>query len=76
MYVGRSLRYNEVVPIHARTDSLTTHICIVPILRNSGVIPPLNLSSSMARIGTTSLYLNLLPTYIKHNPAPQAFHKA
>ena len=45
----------------ARADSLTTHICLQPSLGSSGAIPPLNLSNS---IGTTSLYLDILPMYI------------
>ena len=38
--------------------------CLKPSLKISGAIPPLNLSASMARIGTTSFYPNLLPMYI------------
>ena len=48
----------------ARADSLTIHICLQPSLNNSGAIPPLNLSASMAQSGTTLFYLNLLPMYI------------
>ena len=48
----------------ARSASLTTHIRLQPGLGSSGAIPPFNLSASMAHIGTTSLYLNLLPMYI------------
>jgi len=36
-----------------RADSLTSHIHLEPSLKISGAIPPLNLSSSMANIGTT-----------------------
>jgi hypothetical protein len=50
--------------IQIRTDSMTTHILIEPNLRINRAIPPLNLSASMAHIGTTSLYLDLLPMYI------------
>ena len=50
----------------ASADSLTTHICLEPSLKISGAIPPLNLSPSMAHIGTL-FYLNLLPMYISLN---------
>jgi hypothetical protein len=50
--------------IQARTDSMTTHILIEPRLRIGGAKHPLNLSASPAHIGTTSLYLDLLPMYI------------
>jgi len=36
----------------ASADSLTTHIHIEPRLKIGGAIPPLNLSASMAHIGT------------------------
>jgi hypothetical protein len=36
----------------ASADSLTNHICLGPSLKISGAIPPLNLSASMAHIGT------------------------
>ena len=44
--------------------SLNTHICVEPSLQISGAIPPLNLSPSMAHIGTSSFYPNHLPHYI------------
>ena len=47
----------------ARADSLTIHICLEPSFKTSGAIPPLNLSPSMAHIGTTSFYLNHLHMY-------------
>ena len=48
----------------ASADSLTTHICLEPSLKISGAIPPLNLSPSMAHIGTLLFYPNLLSMYI------------
>jgi len=48
----------------ASADSLTTHICLESSLKISGAIPPLNLSPSMAHIGTTLLYLYLPPMYV------------
>ena len=47
-----------------RANSLTTHIHIEPSLKISGAIPPLNLSPSMAHIGTNFFFLYLLPMYI------------
>jgi len=41
----------------ASAESLTTHICLEPSLKISGAVPPLNLSASMAHIGTTQFYL-------------------
>jgi len=43
-------------------DSLTTHIPLGPSLKISGAIPLLNLSASMAHIGTTLFHIT--PTYI------------
>jgi hypothetical protein len=61
----------------ASADSLTTHICLQPSLKISGAIPPLNLSASMAHIGTTKVYLNFLPMYISVNRShPFWSHKA
>jgi hypothetical protein len=37
----------------ASADSLTTHICLEPSLKINGALPTLNLSASMAHIGTT-----------------------
>jgi len=37
----------------ARADSLTTHTHIEPSLKISGALLPLNLSATMAHIGTT-----------------------
>jgi hypothetical protein len=37
----------------ASADSLTTHICLERSLKISGALPPLNLSATMAHIGTT-----------------------
>ena len=51
----------------ASADSLITHIYLEPCIKISGAIPPLNLSPSMAHIGTTLLYLYLLPMYISLN---------
>jgi hypothetical protein len=51
----------------ASADSLTTHNHLEPTLKISGAIPPLNLSPSMAHIGTTLFYLHLLPLYISLN---------
>jgi hypothetical protein len=51
----------------ARADTLTIHICQQPSLKISGAILPLKLSLSMAHIGTTSFYPNLLPVYISLN---------
>ena len=48
----------------ARAESLTTHIHRQPSLSSSGAKPLLNISASMAHIGTTSLYLDLIPMYI------------
>ena len=48
----------------ARADSLTTHIRLQPSLKINGAIPPLNLSVSMAHIGTILFYLYLLPMYV------------
>jgi hypothetical protein len=48
----------------ARADSQTTHSCLGPSIKISGVIPPLNLSASMAHVGTTLFYLYLLPMNI------------
>jgi hypothetical protein len=48
----------------ARADNMTTHIRQEPSLKISGAIPPLNLSASMAHIGTTLFYLYPLPMYI------------
>ena len=41
--------------------------------RARGVIPPLNLSASMANIKTTLLYLDILPMYIYHISAISCF---
>jgi hypothetical protein len=41
----------------ARADSLTTHIHIEPSLKISAALPPLNLSATMAHIGTTNFIL-------------------
>jgi len=51
----------------ASADSLTTHIRLEPSFQISGAIPPLNLSPSMAHIGTTLFYPNHLPLYISLN---------
>ena len=51
----------------ARADTLTTHICLQPSLKISGAIPPLNLSPSVAHIGTTLFYPTLLPMHITLN---------
>ena len=48
----------------ASADSLTTHIHVEPRLKISGAVPPLNLSATMAHIGTTWFYLYLLPMYV------------
>jgi len=48
----------------ASADSLTTHICLEPILKIRVAAPPLNPSPSMPHMGTTSLYLSHLPMYI------------
>jgi hypothetical protein len=48
----------------AIADRLTTHICLEPSLKISGATLPINQSPSMAHIGTTLLYLYLLPMYI------------
>ena len=51
----------------ASADSLTTHIHLEPSLKISGALPLCNLFPSMAHIGTSFLYLNLLPMYISLN---------
>jgi hypothetical protein len=51
----------------ANADSLTTHINIEPSLKISEAIPPLNLSTTIAHIGTTIFYFKLLPKYISAN---------
>ena len=48
-------------------ECLATHIHLEPSLKISGAIPTLNLSPSMAHIGTTLYYLNLLPMYTLSN---------
>ena len=48
----------------ASGDSPTTHIRLEPSLKISRALPPVNLSPSMAHIGTTLFYLYLLPMYI------------
>ena len=48
----------------ARMDSLSTHNHIEPSSKISGAIPPLILSPSIPRSGTTLFYLNHLPKYI------------
>ena len=48
-------------------QTLTTHNHLQPSLKIIGAIPTINLSPSMAHIGTTSLYLYLQPTYISLN---------
>jgi len=45
-------------------DTLTTHIRLQPGSKISGPIPPLNLSASMAHIGTTLFYYYFLPVKI------------
>jgi len=67
-----SLQFNETQSFFsgsnvASADSLTTHICIEQSLQISGAIPPLNLSPSMAHVGTTFFYPNHLPLYISLN---------
>jgi hypothetical protein len=47
-----------------REDNMTTHIRQEPSLKISGAIPPLNLSATMAHIGTTLFNLYLLPMHI------------
>ena len=37
----------------ASADNLTTHICLEPSLKINGALLPLNLSATMAHIGTT-----------------------
>ena len=53
----------------ARADSLTIHICLVPSLKISGAIPPLNMSASWHIVGL--LYFTLtsyLCTYLSRGP--------
>ena len=45
----------------ARGLSVITHFCLVPSLKFSGVISPLNLSPSMPHIGTLTLPPNYVP---------------
>jgi hypothetical protein len=45
----------------ARGLSAINHICLVPSLKFTGVIPPLNLSPSMPHIGTSALPPNYVP---------------
>jgi hypothetical protein len=45
-------------------QSLITHSHLEPSSKISGAVPPLNLSATMAHIGTTVFYLYLPPMYI------------
>jgi hypothetical protein len=59
-YVQKKIPGNSSSNV-ARTDSLTTHKSLELSLKISGALPSLNLSHSIADIGTTVFYLYLLP---------------